>query len=278
MRNTILTFFLFLCIGNSTLLAQNDLLQSGPMVGYSTMKEVSLWVQTKQPALVYFMYWNVTTPKQQIMTDPITTQKENAFIANVIVDQLEPSQQYNYELYINEEKVSLSYPLQFESQPIWLWRTDAPDFSFVIGSCNYVNEAKYDRPGKPYGSNHQIFGHIANQKPNFMVWMGDNFYLREADWHSSTGIIHRYTHTRSLPEMQSVLGSMHHYAIWDDHDFGPNNSDRSFPLKRTSEKAFKLFFPRNNYIFNEGITSHFQWADCDFFLMDNRYWLSLIHI
>jgi len=272
MRNSILTFFLFFILGNSTLLAQNEMLQSGPMVGYSTMKEVSLWVQTTQPALVHFVYWNVKTPAKQMTTEPVTTQKENAFIANVIADRLEPSQQYEYELFINEEKVNRPYSLKFESQPIWLWRTDAPDFSFAIGSCNYVNEPKYDRPGKPYGSNHQIFNHIVNQKPNFMVWMGDNFYLREADWNSPSGIFHRYTHTRSLPEMQSVLGSMHHYAIWDDHDFGPNNSDRSFPLKRTTEKAFKLFFPRNNYIFDEGVTSHFQWADCEFFLMDNRYW------
>ena len=272
MRNTILTTFLFFILGNSTLLAQNEMLQSGPMVGYSTMKEVSLWVQTTQPALVHFVYWNINSPKQQFTTEPVTTQKENAFVANVIADRLEPSQQYTYELFINEEKVARPYPLTFESQPIWLWRGDAPDFSFVTGSCNYVNEPQYDRPGKPYGSNHQIFGHIANQKPNFMVWLGDNFYLREADWNSETGIFHRYTHTRSLAELQPVLGSMHHYAIWDDHDFGPNNSDRSYPLKKTTEKAFKLFFPRSNYIFDEGITSHFQWADCEFFMMDNRYW------
>ena len=272
MRNTILSFFLFLLIGDTPLHAQNEMLQSGPMVGYSTMKEVSLWVQTTQPALVHFVYWNINTPKEQMTTEPITTKKANAFVANVIADKLEPSQQYAYELFINEEKVARPYPLEFESQPIWLWRGDAPDFSFVTGSCNYVNETKYDRPGKPYGSNHQIFGHMAKQEANFMVWLGDNFYLREADFNSPSGIFHRYTHTRSLSELQPVLGNMHHYATWDDHDFGPNNSDRSYPLKKTTEKAFKLFFPRNNYIFDEGITSHFQWADCDFFMMDNRYW------
>jgi len=127
MRNTILTTFLFFILGNSTLLAQNEMLQSGPMVGYSTMKEVSLWVQTTQPALVHFVYWNINSPKQQFTTEPVTTQKENAFVANVIADRLEPSQQYTYELFINEEKVARPYPLTFESQPIWLWRGDAPD-------------------------------------------------------------------------------------------------------------------------------------------------------
>lgn len=34
--------------------AQENFLQSGPMVGYSTMKEVLLWVQTNKPANVHF--------------------------------------------------------------------------------------------------------------------------------------------------------------------------------------------------------------------------------
>ncbi|MEM6966174.1 MAG: alkaline phosphatase D family protein, partial [Bacteroidota bacterium] len=243
-----------------------------PMVGYSTMKEVLLWVQTKEQAVVHFEYWNTDTPKDKKMTDSVFTQKENAYVAHLLADQLEPTQQYNYNLYINGKLVERPYPLRFESQPIWLWRHDAPDFSFAAGSCTYISEKAYDRPGKPYGSQYQIFENIAKDKPNFMLWLGDNFYLREADWNSKTGILHRYTHTRSNPEMQAMLGSMHHYAIWDDHDYGPNNSDRSYPMKRVTEKAFKDFFPRNNYIFQEGVTSFFQWNDCEFFLLDNRYW------
>jgi alkaline phosphatase D len=31
---------------------------------------------------------------------------------------------------------------------------------------------------------------------------------------------------------------MSHYAIWDDHDYGPNNADKSYHLKETSRKVF----------------------------------------
>lgn len=272
MKITKLLLFIFLSGLANSLFAQKELLQSGPMVGYSTMKEVLLWIQTNEAAEVHFEYWNIKTPTVKLKTESTTTSKANAFVAHLLADQLEPSEKYQYALFINQQKVDRPYPLQFESQPIWLWRGDAPDFSFATGSCAYISEKKYDRPGNPYGSKYQIFESIAQQKPQFMMWLGDNFYLREADWNSKTGILHRYTHTRSVPEMQTMLGGMHHYAIWDDHDFGPNNSDRSFRLKRETEKAFKDFFPSPNYIFEEGVTSHVQWADCEFFMLDNRYW------
>lgn len=270
MRKSIL--FLCLFIASNLIIAQDQLLQSGPMVAYSTMKEVLLWAQTSKTAVVHFDYWDVKNPSERFRTDPVITQKSKVYIAHCIADQLEPSTDYQYELFINNEKVERSYPLEFQSQPLWLWRTDAPDFSFATGSCNYINEEKYDRLGKPYGAEFEIYEDIVRKKPDFMVWLGDNVYLREADWNSRTGIMHRYTHTRSHPKLQAMLGGMHHYGIWDDHDFGPNDSDRSYPLKGTTEEAFKLFYPNNNYVFDEGITGKFQWADCEFFMMDNRYW------
>lgn len=252
--------------------AQENILQSGPMVGYSTMKEVLLWVQTNTSASVHFEYWDLNFPNNTFKTDQIITTKENAFVARIIADQLEPGTKYEYVLYINDKIVERPYKLRFESQALWRWRTDAPDFSFATGSGTYINEEKYDRPGKPYGGGYQIFEDIYKKSPNFMLWLGDNIYLREADWHSKTGIQYRNTHTRSNIEMQAMLGSMHHYAIWDDHDYGPNDSDRSYHLKHETEKAFKLFFANPNYIFDEGTTGFFQWSDCDFFLLDNRFW------
>ena len=109
-----------------------------------------------------------------------------------------------------------------------------------------------------------------------MLWLGDNVYLKEADWDSKTGIYYRYTHDRSLDELQPLLGSVHHYAIWDDHDYGPNDSDGSYVHKKITEQAFKDFWANPNYnaTGKGGITGSFQWADCEFFLLDNRYFRS----
>jgi alkaline phosphatase D len=74
-----------------------------------------------------------------------------------------------------------------------------------------------------------------------MVWMGDNIYLREADWSAESSIFRRYTHTRSHPLLQKLLGSTHHYATWDDHDYGPNNSDRSLWNKKITTTPLNFF-------------------------------------
>lgn len=245
-------------------------LQSGPMVGYSEMREVLLWVQTKQAAKVKIVYWEQGNPTQKMNTDEITTQKKDAFVARLLADQVQPSKKYDYEVWIDGKKVSIGYPLSFQSQVLWRWRTDPPAFKFAFGSCSYVNDAPYDRPNA-YGGDYQIFTNIAAQKPDFMVWGGDNVYLREPDWNTRTGILYRNTHTRSLPEMQPLLGATHHYAIWDDHDFGPNDSDRSYWLKNTTSEAFRLFWGNPNYVFEGACTGTFEWGDAQFFLLDDRW-------
>ncbi len=265
-----LSFSLLLILCSYAISAQSDLLQSGPMVGYSTMREVALWVQTTKTAEVYFEYWETGKESEKFRTSEIQTEKETAFTANLKADQVLPGKKYSYSLFINGKEVKRDYEFNFQTQTLWQWRTDPPKFTFGVGSCVYINEPEYDRPNEAYGGGYEIFKSIYQTKPDFMLWLGDNTYLREADWNSETGIMYRYTHTRSNPEMQALLGSTHNYATWDDHDFGPNNSNRSFWNKEITKKAFKLFFPSQNYV-NEGITNTFHWADVQFFMLDNRY-------
>lgn len=255
--------------------AQNRLLRSGPMVGYSEMKEVALWVQTAGEATVHFIYWDRENPRVTFRTARARTSPQQAFAVTLVADQVVPGKTYDYALYLNNRKADRPYPLSFQTQELWQWRKDPPGFRFVIGSCAYVNEEPYDRPGTPYGSNFHIFSSIAAQKPDFMLWLGDNTYLREADWNTRQGILHRYSHTRALPELQPLLGSVHHYAVWDDHDYGPNDSDRSFWNKDIALQAFKLFWANPNYgLGGGGTTGTFLWNDAQFFLLDNRFFRS----
>lgn len=242
------------------------------MLGYAEMREVLLWVQTKSGAKVQIAYWEQGKPNETYLTDAKVTSKNNAFTAKLLADQVQPGKRYDYELRINDQPCTFTYPTTFQTQTLWQWRTDAPDFTMALGSCAYVNEPPYDRPGTPYGAEYQIFTSIHRQRPDAMLWLGDNTYLREADWYTRTGILARYTHTRSLPEMQPLLASANHFAVWDDHDFGPNNSDASFVQKDLTLEAFKLFWGNLSYGIHgkPGTTSFFQYNDIDFFLLDNR--------
>ena len=249
-----------------------QVVRSGPMVGYSEMREVMLWVQLWKSSEVYIRYLDVET-NEDFVTNTVRTEKKGAFTAHLLADRVKPGRKYKGELFVDGKKVNLKYPLEFQSQVLWQYRTDPPNFKFVTGSCAFINDPAYDRPGTPYGGGYEIFDHIAKQDADFMVWLGDNNYLREADYGTRTGIMHRYSYARSKAEVQPLLGSMHHYAIWDDHDYGPNNSDRSYQHKDITLEAFQLFWANPSYGINGngGITSRFTWADCDFFLLDNRY-------
>lgn len=271
--NRIPVFVLFLGL-TASLFAQENKLQSGPMLGYSEMREVMLWVQTTESAEVYFSYQEKGDRKAPVyQTEPVTTNKESAFTAHCLADQVKPGKDYDATLYIDGKEVDLPYKCRFHSRDLWQWRSDPPSFKAVIGSCNFVPDAEFDRPGKPYGGEHEIFTSILKEKPDLMVWLGDNIYLREADWNTMTGINYRYTYSRALEVLQPLLAQTHHYAIWDDHDFGPNDSDGSFIHKDKTLTAFKNFWANPSYgVEGEpGITSMFSWSDCDFFLLDNRY-------
>jgi alkaline phosphatase D len=256
------------------LAAQAPPLRSGPMTGYSEMREAMLWVQTSRAARVRFEYWDSLAPGTRLHTAEVATEARTAFTARLVADQVEPGRVYHYELLLDGSRVPLGRPLRFRTQALWQWREDPPAFRIALGSCFYVNEPAYDRPGTPYGSDFQVLDAIGRARPDAMLWLGDNTYLREADWFSRTGILRRWTHTRSHPGLQPLLGAMHHYATWDDHDYGPDDADRSYRDKRTTREAFGLFWANPAAVFGEeeGVTTMFRWADVDFFLLDDRWW------
>lgn len=250
----------------------SDLLLSGPMVGYTEMREALLWVQTNGPAKVQFRYQAEEEGAPVYLTAAVLTRKEEAFTARLVCDLVKPGLNYVYQLLINDEVVERPYPLSFQTPPLWQWRTDPPAMKIALGSCTFINDSTYDRPGNPYGGQYEIFTSIYEKDPDLMLWLGDNNYLRDGDFYTTTGIVHRYTHSRNVPEMQPLLGSTSNYAIWDDHDYGPNNSDRSYRMKNTTLAAFQLFWGNPSYgLGNGGTTSMFEWGDADFFMLDNRY-------
>ena len=64
---------------------------------------------------------------------------------------------YSYRVKLNGKPVTIPGKLMFHTQPLWEWRSDPPAFRVVAGSCAYINDAAYDRPGKPYGDGYRYF-------------------------------------------------------------------------------------------------------------------------
>lgn len=252
---------------------QQPSVRSGPMVGYGEMTETMLWVQTTSAATVQYRYWIEGDRKNASLSKRVNATEESDFIAKVVLTNLKPGTRYEYELILNGKAYARSYPLTFVTQSFWEWRTEPPAFSVAFGSCAYINDTTADRPGRPYGGSYAIFRAIAAKKPDLMLWLGDNWYYREVDYFAESAMRRRVARDRAIAELQPLLGSTHHYAIWDDHDYGPNDADRTYRLRSAALQIFTDYWANQTHGTAEtpGVFYRFQWGDVEFFMLDDRY-------
>jgi alkaline phosphatase D len=103
------------------------------------------------------------------------------------------------------------------------------EFRLGFGSCADYQGERSD----------SIFRTIQSQPPaEAFLWLGDNFYYTNSDLISpkkmKSAAFGRFSH----PEIAHFRSSMPQWAIWDDHDFGPNDADSSFVFKAKSQLLF----------------------------------------
>ena len=178
MTHSILLFCLFFSV------AVQAQLVSGPMLGPVELRTAKLWIEVKPGSSAELWYWK----NGQLSAAKRISKKTSAdlWFAPLQFDvvDLELNTTYEYRFLINN--TSNSKPTKadgsFTTKELWQWRKPAPDFSFLTGSCAYINEPPVDRPGKPYGGDSSIFETMAKEKAAFMFWMGENWYTRDVDY------------------------------------------------------------------------------------------------
>jgi alkaline phosphatase D len=256
-------------------------LTSGPMAGHVTMRTASIWLQSDGPGTAQIEYWKADDPKAKQRSAPIELRATTDFAVTFELVALEPGMRYEYQVLLDGARATRGERFFVRTQPLWKWRADPPDLRFFLGSCAYVNDPPYDRPGQPYGSDYFIFETIAAKAratpvDHFMLWLGDNLYFREVDYESPWGMNDRWRRHRTLPALQPLLSATHHYAIWDDHDYGPNDTNRSFVLKGAALDLFQRYWanPSHGLPGTPGIFTTFSYLDADFFLLDDRWYRS----
>ncbi|MEL7833201.1 alkaline phosphatase D family protein [Fodinibius sp. Rm-B-1B1-1] len=270
---TLSLLFVVFSVGFVQAQGSKSLLEAGPMLGYVEMQEANLWIQTTKPASFELTYWKKgekDAPKHKFSSSTLALESNTSQIK---LTDLDYRTTYKYEFSIEGEKVKLPYETEFTTQQLWQWRKPAPNFSVAMGSCLYINDSEFDRPGRPYGKGTEILTHITNKHPDMMLWLGDNVYYREPDFYSKKRLDYRFKDARNTPEMQPLLANAINLATWDDHDYGPNNSDRSYRLREEALHIFKRYWANPGYGTQEtdGVFTKYKYSDVEFFLMDDRY-------
>jgi len=252
---------------------------AGPMLGYQEHREVLVWLETESATRVELVVTEAgrTGPGRPLaptrtLANPIGTQ-----VHHFVVDGLTAGTAYAYSVLIDGLAQPAPNAQIFQTKAQWEWRSAPPDVRFLVGSCSYLNDPPYDRPvsaDRPaYGTTPEIFRTMARRGGDLMLWLGDNLYLREQDWSSRYGIFYRYSYDRRHPDVQPLLAAMPHYGTWDDHEFGPNDSNRGYEMKDTTLDAFRWYWPMRSggEPDNPGIYTRFKQGDAEFFILDGRY-------
>jgi alkaline phosphatase D len=108
------------------------------------------------------------------------------------------------------------------------------------------------------------------QRADLHLTLGDTHYADTTDPDVQWRHHLRYRQQR---EFAAVARSTPTYAMWDDHDYGPNNSDGTAEGKERSLAGWRQFWP-NPALGATGIPGaffQFSWGQVDFFVVDGRY-------
>lgn len=148
------------------------------------------------------------------------------------------------------------------------------DFSFLVGSCAF--QTRNIITNLLLGPNrYKVFRKMTNTPSDFMIWLGDNIYYWRGEWNYYEKMYMKNVQQRMDKDMNTFLKSRPQYAIWDDHDFGPDNTDGNFKNKDAALQLFQQFWANPYYGLEydgvQGIFSNFLWGDAEFFLIDGRY-------
>jgi alkaline phosphatase D len=255
---------------------QTSKIVSGPMLGHTELRSAQVWLQFDKQvssASISFRRKDQLTGGMQTVTNKLSASEFNTTVFTL--GGLEPGITYSYYVSAGNDKRIVDSG-ELTTQALWQFRSVAPDFAFLTGSCAYFNEPAYDRPGVPFGTNDSaIFHHMSREEANLMIWLGDNWYTREVDYHSAWGLFYRASRDRQTKALRTFLKKMPQYATWDDHDYGPNDADKSYHLKDAARQVFMNYWANPSYgSGNEGIYTRFSYSDVDFFLLDDRWWRS----
>ncbi|MGB1259081.1 MAG: alkaline phosphatase D family protein [Akkermansiaceae bacterium] len=228
------------------------------MVGQVTESTASLWLYAPIGATctVSYSFSSKDAPRKgpvfEVVENPAVKGTSTPMIA--VLKDLSPNTDYEYVVRVDgETKPSLRG--RFKTSPA---AGESSSFRMVLTSC-----MRADRPQTSWPV-------LLAQKPDLHLTMGDTHY---ADTTNPKVQWRHHLRYRRMPEFSEVLRNVPTYSIWDDHDYGPNNSDGTARGKENSLQGWNQFWanPKAGTAKTPGAFYTFTRGDVQFFVVDGRY-------
>lgn len=118
-----------------------------------------------------------------------------------------------------------------------------------------------------------IFDAIRREGSDIFLMIGDNSYYYEPDWQTEhTMMLAQLRHRNSDP-LRRLIADVPVLGVWDDHDYGPGDTDSRFGAKETSLRVFQRCWAQSSWGTEEtpGVFSAVRHGPAEIFLLDGRY-------
>ena len=235
------------------------------MLGHVGPNEARLWIRATAPTAWSVQFGESATLENAREIQGPSLVADSANTGTAVLDGLNPGTRYFYRVLI-------------EGRP----QQVAPLPSFVtphaVGTKERIRIAFGSCVGDTIAAAAPAWAELAARRDmgpkaggfDLLLMLGDNHYANSTE---PEKLRTYYTVHRLSAGWRELTAHVPTYAIWDDHDFGPNNSDGTEPGKEDSLRVFREFWanPAVGETNNPGCYFTFQRGDTQFFMLDGRY-------
>jgi alkaline phosphatase D len=233
-------------------------IMQGPMIGYVTTDVAAIWLRVSAPVTTQIEYAFPDKPHDWLRSEIITAMRETDFTVVHQLKGLKPGQDIHYRVLVNG-----ALDPEILGKPASVFKTApqrATAFRVGFGSCARVQR----QPVQP------IWDALTRMNPDLFFWLGDNIY---GDSLESTILAEEYRRQRDVVNLKPFMATVPQLAIWDDHDYGLNDHDRTNPIRDDALRVFKNYWANPGYGLPQtaGVFFKYTYGGVDFFFLDNRY-------
>lgn len=93
--------------------------------------------------------------------------------------------------------------------------------TIAFGSCNKTTEAQ------------PLWKVIMNDRPDLWIWLGDNIY---GDSNDTAVLRAKYNAQLAQEDYKALLSKVPVIGTWDDHDYGKNDGNKTYPVRKESQQ------------------------------------------
>ena len=211
------------------------LIQAGPMIGHVGPSEAKVWVRTKRGSTLTATAAQGSKGRNRLSVEDLG----NGFSV-LQFSRLAPA--VDTKVVLTVERAGSAPETAEVAFNTAAAPSDTGRVRIAFGSCSKVSQF----------NSGPIYKAIAEERPDMALFVGDNSYFIVADgsdrhfhttgptgdWSSPEAMTARHLTTRMHPDLQAMFRAVPCYAVWDDHDYGPDNADRTFDLREVKSLRF----------------------------------------